>query len=114
MKPTIYITGNDSLPPTEYEEQLERAEKKIRDALPHAAIINPTKLGIPDSWNKRETLELRLRVLRQANAVVFFHGYIKGPLAKEEYYEATSKGKDVFLANQISMLRNEYEHLCFS
>jgi len=111
MKPTIYITGNDSLPTEQLRKLLQEAETKIRARLPHAAIINPLKLGIPAGWSTRERLELRLKIMRTANAVVFLKDWIKGPYSKQEYLEAHNAGKDVFLICQLDMLTNEYGHL---
>lgn len=108
MKPTIYITGNDSLPEEQYRAQLQKAETQIRKELPHAAIINPLKLGIPSSWSHEERLQLRLKTMKTATAVVFLTGWIKGPLAKQEYWHAHEANKDVFLDNQIPQLQREY------
>ena len=111
MKPTIYITGNDSLPEEQYRSQLQRAENEIRKALPHAAIVNPLKLGIPKSWNEQEVLQLRLKVMKSCNVTVFGEGWIKGPLAKQEYWQANRDNKEVFLEKQINLLVIEYGHL---
>ncbi|MGQ7871352.1 DUF4406 domain-containing protein [Sunxiuqinia sp. sy24] len=108
MKPTIYITGNDSLPEDLYRAQLQKAENQIRKEVPHAAIINPLKIGIPSSWNHEERLQLRLKTMKMATTVVFLSGWVKGPMAKQEYWYAHEDNKDVFLDNQIQQLSNEY------
>lgn len=108
MKPTIYITGNDALPEDQYREQLEQTEKQVRKAVPHAAIINPLKLGIPASWSDDERLRLRIRTLKSCNAAVFAKGWIKGEIAKQEYWHANTASLDVFLENQTTMLQMEY------
>ncbi len=108
MKPTIYITGNDSLPEDQYRKQLEQTERDVRKAVPHAAIINPLKLGIPASWSDDEKLRLRLRTLKCCNAAVFAKGWIKGEMGKKEYWQANNDNLDIFLENQTNMLQLEY------
>ena len=111
MRPVIYISGNDSLPEEQYMKQVQEAETKIRTEIPHAAIINPLKLGIPESWNHQDRLNLRLKVMKEANAVIFLPGWIKGPISKQEYFEANNHNKDIFLSNQMNALKREYGHL---
>lgn len=108
MKPAIYISGNDSLPENQYREQLQQLENTVRKAVPHAAIINPTKLGIPKSWSEEETLQLRLKTMKACNASIFAKGWVKGMMGQREYFEAHNYNQDVFLENQVTMLEMEY------
>lgn len=108
MKPAIYLSGNDSLPEDQYREQLQQLENTVRKAVPQAAIINPLKLGIPNSWNEEETTELRLKTMKACNAAIFGKGWVKGKMGSQEYFEAHNYNMDVFLENQVSMLKTEY------
>lgn len=95
------ITGED---PVKCMQKFEAAEAKLR-RLGVQTIINPKKLGIPDSWTWKESEEICKKVLREnANAIYLLNDWISSEGAMEEYHYARCHAYRIFTEDDSDMI----------
>ena len=97
MELAVYISGKVTGEDRELcKKKFESAENRLRK-LGVLTVINPMKLGIPDTWTHDKEMELCMKVLRKkANALFQLNDWISSEGSMEEYMHARNHGYRIF------------------
>ncbi len=91
----IYIAGKITGEPLpECKAKFEEAESRLRQ--PGVRVINPFKLGIPETATPQEAMPHYLKALRQCTAIFMLEDWRQSPEALVEHNHAEKWKLDIY------------------
>ena len=97
MELKMYISGKiTGLEPEACKLKFAAVEAKLKK-MGVSTVINPLNIGIPDTWDWDEAMELCMRVLKeQATSIIQLRDWVESEGAMREYYYARNHGYRIF------------------
>lgn len=105
MELALYISGKVTGEEKELcKKKFAALEAKLLKLGVHT-VINPMKLGIPDTWTHEEEMVMCMKVLRKkANAIILLDNWVSSTGAMEEYLHARNHGYRIFMEDDTEEL----------